>query len=390
MSEATSEAGSFDAAERLGTRAVEKVAEILGADRIWNGGWFRRLVEDHIHKHEAQIDAAHWDQVYPDVDEEGRAAAEIARVAQHASVAGAFASAGASTGELLSLFSDGLAAPVGVPAAAASMIAEAAYTTLLQIDLACDLASIYGVPFRSDDLADISTIFSLALELQPPRPKEPGEDDTGRPAGLTERLLEAEDGELGRRIGRKLLEESLMRNILPVIGIAVSARWNYVATRKLGATVRRYVRYRRALTRSLRQLKFEQIAEPEILVEGAWLLATVSGEPNYETTMALSLIIDALPESARRNIHGDHAFGDDEEGWFDALALAPSSMHVPLLDVLYLVAASDRILQPGERRFLKRVARAVEMPCDLERVEKICRHLRLGEMLPSELSHIVR
>ncbi len=67
-----------------------------------------------------------------------------------ASVAGAFASAGASAGELLSLFTEGLGAPIGVPAIVVSMCGEAAYTAMLQIDLACDLGSVYGVTFDVD------------------------------------------------------------------------------------------------------------------------------------------------------------------------------------------------------------------------------------------------
>ena len=37
-----------------------------------------------------------------------------------------------------------------------------------------------------------------------------------------------------------------MRNIIPFVGVAISARWNYVATRLLGKKANKYVRYRRA------------------------------------------------------------------------------------------------------------------------------------------------
>jgi hypothetical protein len=97
--------------------------------------------------------------------------------------------------------------------------------------------------------------------------------------------------------------------------------------------------------------------------------------------------MDALPESAKRSIASDRAFGDDEEGWFDALAVVSKSMHAALMDVLYLVAAADRAFQPAERRFLHRVGRALDLSVDLERVEKICRHLALGETPPPDLIH---
>ncbi len=68
-----------------------------------------------------------------------------------------------------------------------------------------------------------------------------------------------------------------MRNFVPVVGIAISARWNYVATRRLAGTVRRYVRDRRALRDAMTHLQIHAIAEPEFVAEGAWLLSTVDG-----------------------------------------------------------------------------------------------------------------
>jgi len=371
--------------------ADERIAAALGwfSDRLTGvslGDWFKKLTDQHVRKHARAIDAGYWDRLHPGLDAEARSSVEILRTCRKAAVAGALASTGASTGEVISLFSEGtVASLVGVPAILLSLLGEAAYTARLQIDLACDLGSIHGVPFDVEDSADLATLFSLALGL--PR-KHGGEEKIGasRPQGLVERLIELEDGEMGRRIGRRLLEDSLLSNIVPFAGIPISARWNYVATRKLGATVQRYVRYRRALRQAFVQLQFDTMAEPELLVEGAWLVATVEGEAGREEAMAIALIVDALPEANRRQIARDRAFGDDEEGWFDALPLVPRPMHAPLMDVLYLVAAADLWLSPAKRRFLQRVGRALQAPVDLPRVEQICRHLALGEALPPGLA----
>jgi len=358
----------------------------LGVDKMLDGTWFRKAALEHMRRHSQNVTSAYWDKVYPKLDVEKRADAVIARACRRASVAGVLASAGASTGEIVSIFTEGLAAPIGVPAVALSMCSEAAYTTLLQIDLACDLGSIYGVPFNVDDIGDVTTLFGLALGMQEKKaPAQARADADAKPVGLTERLLVLEDGEGARMIGRKLLEDALVRNVVPVVGMAISARWNYVGTRRLAHAVRRYVRYRRALSAALRKLQLEALPEPEILMEGAWLVATCEGDASNDTTLALGLIMDHLPDKTRQAITADRAFGDDEEGWFDALALVPPSMHQALMDVLYLVAAADRAFQPAERRFLYRVGRALKLEVDLERVEQICRHLSLGEELPGEL-----
>ena len=357
----------------------------LGVRRLLEGGWFRGLVDEHIRRHAEKGDEKHWQAVYPLKDMEARATAEIGRVARKAALAGALASVGASAGELVALTSEGMAAPIGIPAIAVSLLAETVYTAILQIDLACDLGSIYGVPFNGKDGSDLATLFGLALAL-PPKERE-REIGLIKPPGLIDRLLELEDGELARRIGRKLIEDALVSNLIPVAGIPISAHSNYVATRELGATVRRFVRYRRALRFAFTQLRFDTMAEPELLVEGAWILATIDGDPDSEAAMAIALIVDALPEENRRSVTSDRAFGDDQESWFDALALVPPQMHAPLLDVLYLVAATGGSVKPVERRFLQRVGRALEVPIDIARVEQICRHIALGEVtLPQGLA----
>jgi uncharacterized protein (DUF697 family) len=361
---------------------LRDAAKQMGVDKLRDGSWFRRIVAAHVKKHCATIKADHWDAKYPGQDVETRARTQIRGVARRAAATGAFASIGASTGELLSLFTEGFAAPVGIPATMISMALEAGFTALLQIDLVCDLASIYGVPFDPDDVGEVATLFGLALGLDLKKQKDEGRHDAEAPQGLTAKLIELEDGDIATRIGRKLLEDSVVKNIVPVLGFGIAARWNYVATSKVAAAARKYVRYRVALEHALAKLDLSGVTDPAVLVEGAWLLATVDGEAQHEEVMAIAAIMDALPEDERKALELDRALGDDEEQWFEELAKVPSSMHDPLLDVLYLVAATDKEVQASERRFLRRVGRALGREIDFPRIERVCEHLSCGERLP--------
>jgi hypothetical protein len=239
-------------------------------------------------------------------------------------------------------------------------------------------------------VGEVATLFAVALGVEVKK-KTPGEDtgEGAEPRGLTAKLMELEEGEVAKRIGRKLLEDAIVRNVLPVVGIAVSARWNYVGTRKLGAAVRKYVRYRRALVRTLERLDLSRVTDPGVLVEGAWLLATVDGEAAHEEVMAVALVMDRLPREARRTLSLDVTLGEDEEAWFASLANLSREMHDPLLDVLYLIAATDKQICAGERRFLRRVAGVLERSVDLDRVASICRHLASGEDLPEGVLHSI-
>jgi len=377
-----------------GARAIEDertrlrdVARHLGAESLRDGSWFHRIVTAHVKKHAAEVREEHWDHIYPGLDADRRAHEQIKRVAARALTAGVVASTLSSVGGLAALFTEGLAAPVGIPATMLAMVLEGSYTSLLQIDLACDLASIYGVPFDPEDVGEVATLFAVALDVDFRKKRLDGGPDSEEPHGLTSKLIELEEGEIAKRIGRKMLEEAVIKNVLPIIGIAVSARWNYVGTRKLAATVRKYIRYRRALVHTLGRLDLTTVTDPRVLVEGAWLVATADGDAAHEEVMAVALVMDHLSEEARRTLTLDATFGDNELEWFESLADLPREMHDPLLDVLYLIAGTDRKLGPSERRFLRRVAKALNRVVDLERVDRICRHLASGEELPPGVLH---
>ena len=370
---------------------LRDAARQIGVDKLRDGSWFQRVVADHVKKHLAATDAGRWAARHPGKDLEERASLEIKRAARRAAAAGIVASTGASTGEILALVTEGLAVPVGVPIAIVCMILEAAYTSFLQIDLACDLASMYGVPFDADDIGEVATLFGLSLEVDVKKRRPIHEDETrsepDEERGLTAKLQELEDGELAKKIGKKLIEESVMRNAIPLLGIPISGRWNYVATKRLGHTAKKYMRYRRALVQGCAALRLDSVGDPALLVESAWLLATTDGDAGHEEVMALALIMDQLTDGQRRSIELDKTLGDDEEEWFVELAKAPRAMHDPMLDVFYLIAATDKEVQAAERRFLRRVGKAIGRPIDFDRLERICRHLADGDDLPPGTFH---
>lgn len=366
---------------------LQAAAKRQGFDKMSDGTWFQRTIAEHIKKRATSHGEDHWERVYPGLDREQRAEKRIGESMRRASLTGAAASAGASTGELLALVTEGLAAPIGVPAALLSMAGEAAVTARLQVDLACDLAAIYGVPFDPNDTEEIATLFGLAFEVDvhKKREEEKTPEESAAESGLTAKLLALEDGEFAKRIGRKLLEESVMRNIIPVVGIAISARWNYVATRRFGATAHKYARYRRVLRHACERLRLKDVADPALIIQGAWLLATVDGDAGHEELLAIGLLLDGSSITAD-DVRIEET-GDDEERWFDRLASSAPDTHAALLDVLYLIAATDRDLEAPERRFLRRVGKAIGREIDLARVQQFCSHLSEGEELPADFHH---
>jgi hypothetical protein len=224
----------------------------------------------------------------------------------------------------------------------------------------------------------MSTLFALALGKEPNAKKE-AEPAAERPRGLLARLMELEDGEVAAHIGKKLLEDAVLRNVVPVVGIGISARWNYVATTTFGTRARTYVRYLRALTSACHKLKVADVENPEVFVRGAWLLASCDGEPTREEMLAIAQILEEFPRAEAQLPARDV---DDEEGWFERVARVPEAARERLIDTLSLVAAFDRELSIAERRFLQRLSKVFGRPIDFTRIDSLCRHLRDGDELP--------
>lgn len=365
---------------------LRTTAENVGFHKLRDGAWLGRVAAIHVRRHCERVTPEVWNERYPGLGVEARASRQIFRAAKQAATAGALASVGASTGELVSLLTEGLAAPVGIPATMLAMAAEAARTAVVEVELVCDLASIYGVPFDPDDVGEIATLLGLALDVdlqaQVGRSHDRGQELPEAPDGLVAQLIELQEGEVATRIGRVMLEESLLKNVVPVLGVAISARWNFVSTQRVGAEAKHYMRYRAALRQAVGDLKLGAVSDPATVIEGAWLLATADGQVKHEETMAIAGIVAALFQS--RYVEIDTSLGTDEEEWFEALPRTPPETRRALLDVLYLVAATDRRVQESERRFLRRVGKALSIAIDFDRIDTICRHLDQGDALPSD------
>ena len=137
----------------------------------------------------------------------------------------------------------------------------------------------------------------------------------------------------------------------------------------------------------LYQRAFPNYFNDIVLNDIAWLLATCDGELDHQEALALSTLIDSLHLPERIAVE-DASFTDDELGWFDRVAALEPSSRAVLVDVLALIASADGELTIPERRFLKRVERAIQTPIDIAKIERMVARMRDGEA-PRELGESV-
>lgn len=341
--------------------------------------WVQRFIYSEIEQRTRTRGQAYWDELFPGLSPEQRAQKRIKRMLTRSTVAGVAAAAGASAAEVLSIVGEGIAALGAVPLGLASVGAEMVYTTALEIDLAFDLASIYGVPFAHDDVGEISTLLALALGVE--MREEPSRHDKPTTPGDTKlrrvmRQMVRED--FAQSVGRGVVRQAVLRNAVPVIGIVVSAAWNQIVLRGFANHVHTAVRQRLAITQACRDMHLGELSQARIILDGAWLIATADGDVGHHESLVLATLIDslALPE---RIASSEASFSDDEEEWFARITQLDEPSRKVLLDVLALVASSDGNLNTPERRFLRRTARTLNHPLNLAKIEETMDQLRQGQ-----------
>src|SRR5262249_15014377 len=136
--------------------ALREHARRIGVLPPESAGWLGKLVRERVRRSLSGRATPDWDGLYPGLTLDQRAARHVARAARRAALCGGISAAGAHVGETVTLLTEGLAAPICVPAVVAAIAGEAAASAKVQIDLVFDLASMHRAPFDPGDAAELA------------------------------------------------------------------------------------------------------------------------------------------------------------------------------------------------------------------------------------------
>jgi uncharacterized protein (DUF697 family) len=276
----------------------------------------------------------------------------------------------ASTGAtLFTAQTEGVGAVVAIPIAALTIGAEMALRTLIHVDLICTMADIFGLtldPTREDDVLRLCAL-AFGTEGHAEHSDDPGQ-------ALVRDLAEMEKEEVAGEIGDHILGESVLRNVLPIIGVATSAITNYRKTKHIGDTARRYFRYQRALEGALSQVTGACAGHVELLVEGMWFVFIADGRLASEESAVLASLVQRLPAEARARLMP--RFVEDEYDWLERLgAEVTGDARQDFYRALEVAAAVDKKVELPERRLLRSAARRLGVDFDPARLERMIRQL---------------
>ena len=133
-----------------------------------------------------------------------------------------------------------------------AVMAEVLYTIRLQLRLVYDLHLLYGIPLDSSDPEDLLGLFAVVYGVKLAEVGGIGTKALGPEVmraqlyrmihGNTKAIQAAVRQVLGPRIARNITQKGILKAAVPVVGVAISAGWNYTATRLMASRVRQELR----------------------------------------------------------------------------------------------------------------------------------------------------
>ena len=177
----------------------------------------------------------------------------------YAAVAGGASGAAASAAVLTA----GMAIPAGI----SGVMAEVLYTVRLQLRLAYDLHLVYGVHLDANDPEELTRLFGVvygvkAAELGGLGIKAYGPELARAQLfrlihGNTPMIQAAASQVLGPLIAKQVAQKAILKTAVPIVGVGISAGWNYATTRVMVTRVRHVVRVSAALREETRRLQVQ-------------------------------------------------------------------------------------------------------------------------------------
>jgi hypothetical protein len=374
---AAAEMGAMSPSELAGAVGVREGKEARAR------GWFTRAVArymraslEKLQKEGNRGAVALADDQIPSI-----ARAATRRAAIISAAGGALTGTISTAATVITAQTKGIAGVVAVPLAGLAIGVEMVWRSAVHVKLTCELAHLFNVRFDADDTDDLMRLYALAFGTHE---DEGSEQDLGK--GMLEKVSESEGEEVGERIGKALVGESVMRNVVPFVGIISSAVTNYLVTQRLGDTVRRYLRYQRAMSDALAHAELTCEKSKLLLIEGMWFIFTADGVLEPEEAGCLSHMLSDLSPEDRAALRA--RFTDDEIDWMGRVKeQVPEDMRDAFLYALEVAAALDKEVSLPERKILKRVALLFGRPFEPERLAGMIEQLEeTGVLTPPQVS----
>ncbi len=355
-----------------GFKEAKEFAKTLSIDEIKSGQWFVALLQRVVRSYDRNAKAEYFQQKYP-----GLPADEIADIlttvtVKYAAIAGGMAGVAATTNQIATLGTSGMTIPLIVTVIGAEMI----YLARIQMRLVLDLTVIYDLHLDPDDPEDILMIFGYALGVAPTEMIGKGLQIATRTGAKSAIKKYISKGTLktiqdfAQKIGFKILQRTIIKYTIPIVSAVAGSSYNYVVTKSLGKIAKTHLKNRGKVTDELRSLVSRQHTYDLAFPAAAMYMMQVDGQISakenelYRALLSRMSFEEHTPAEFQKMI-------DKEENILEAIAkIGDEDVHKSLVDVLALMAVYDGKLAEEEREFLVNAAEYLNVPLDIDKVEK--------------------
>lgn len=365
---------------------LKTTAQSFGVQAIKDGTWFNKFLTSCLGSYERKVmeqgGADYLRAKYPGLPTDAVAGKLCELAEKYAAVAGGLSGATASAAVVT--------AGMGLPAAITAVMAEVLYTVRLQLRLAFDLHLVYDIPLAADDPEELTRLFAVVYGVKAAEVGGLGLKALGPEVaraqlfrlihGNTPLIRAAAGRVLGPRIAKQVTQKAILKTAVPIVGVGISAGWNYATTRVMGARVRHGVRVSAALREETRRLQ-KQLGRNEqeelAVLEGLMALALADKTfDDKEREVYLTFLKQlALPQEELERLA--EKVNADLEGVCAALgAIQEPANRESVARVFCLITAADGEVKAPEHEVLARLLEALGQVPLLEELPELAKRFR--------------
>lgn len=358
---------------------ARQFAKTLDYEEVKSGEWFVELLRKVVYAYDRNARAEYFQQKYPGLSPDEIADILTSVTVRYAAVAGGVAGAAATSTQLTTLTSFGMTAPLFVSAIGAEMV----YLARIQMRLVLDLSVVYDLQLDPEDPEDVLMVFGYALGVAPTNIIATG---AGKAAGevtkravkkyISKDVLKAVQN-FARKLGFKILQRTILKYAVPIASAAVGGSYNYVATKSMGEIAKTHFKNRGKFTAELQKLVSRQNTYDLVFPAAALYVAHLDDELSSKERDLYKTILSRMRFQEHTQAEFKKLVEDKANLIETAANIEDEELRRRLLDVLVLMAVCDGELAEKERGFLANIASRLEVPLDLDEVEKKTRDYRM-------------
>ncbi|MBK8129026.1 MAG: TerB family tellurite resistance protein [bacterium] len=351
---------------------AKSFAKTLNIEDVKSGQWFITLLQKVVQSYNRNARAKYFQQKYPGLPPDEIADILTSVTVKYATIAGAITGAAVTVNQIGALSSAGMTIAVMAGAIGAEMV----YLARIQMRLVLDLSVVYDLQPDPDDPEDVLMIFGYAMGVAPVGMLGKGLQKAAQ--GGTQRAIKkyVSKGTLkalqdfGKRIGIRILQKSVLKYTVPVVSAAVGSSYNYVTTKSVGGIAKNHLKNRGKVTEELRQLVSRQNTYDLAFPAAAMYMAQIDGEFSAKEKEFYRAILSRMSFEEHTQAELKKLMAD-EGNIIQAIAqIEDVEIRSSLVEVLVLMAVYDGELVEEERDFLIKAAAELNVPLDINDVER--------------------